>query len=87
MERPVMQAKVIEVVETRGLILAVLQLLSGDVAIGMILSDSANRWRVTGISTAPVSAWHAGRRGINLQSLDGRTAPAVGVKLAEVQNA
>jgi len=84
MERAVMQAKIIEVIETSGMILAVLQLVVGEPAIGMILSDSINRWRVSGISTMPAEAWHVGRRGVSLQPLDGTDAPAVGIELTEV---
>jgi len=75
------QVKVLEVVETQGLMLAALQLLSGDVDIGMVLSDSTNRWRISGISTVPAESWHAGRRGVNLQPLDQRIAPLVGAQL------
>jgi len=80
-----MQARVIEVVEMHRSVLAVLQLAAGDVAIGMIVGDAANRWRVVGISTVPADAWQAGRRGVSLQPLSGSAAPAVGAELSEME--
>ena len=72
----VMQTRVIKVMETHRSALAVLQRAAGDVAMGMIVGDAANRWRVLGISTIPADAWKAGRRGVSLQPLSGSAAPA-----------
>lgn len=76
-----MRAKVVEVIEAHGLILAVLELLADDVAVGMIIGDATNRWRVTGISTVPAHAWHTGRRGVNLRPLGERVLPMIGAEL------
>ena len=86
MEQALVRAYVLEIVEARGMILAVLQLVTGDVAIGMIISDSINRWRVAGLSTTPPEAWDAGKRGVSLQPLDGRVAPEIGAEMTEVQD-
>lgn len=85
MERTMTRANVIETVETQGMILAVLQLTSGDVALGMVLRDTGHKWRVAGISTSTAEAWQAGRRGVILQPLDASVAPAIGAELKELQ--
>jgi hypothetical protein len=77
------RVSVVEVVETRGLVLAVFQLLEGDVEIGTVLGDSTGRWRIEGISTASAAAWHEGRRGVKLQPLGQRSAPDIGAQLNE----
>jgi hypothetical protein len=68
-----------------GLMLVVFQLVSGEVAMDMILGDTTNRWRIAGISTAPADSWRAGRRGVSLQPLGDGAAPRVGSQLHEVE--
>jgi hypothetical protein len=85
MERTVTRVEVMEVVNTHRLMLAVFQLLSGEIAMGMILGDTTNRWRIAGISTVPAGSWRAGRRGVSLQPLGDGVAPRVGSQLHEVE--
>jgi hypothetical protein len=80
----VTRAKVVEIIETQGMILVALQLISGEVEIGMILSDSTNQWRIAGTSTSTAEAWRTGRRGVVLRPSTNNAPPTLGAELFDV---
>lgn len=84
MVEPVLtRSTVLHATETQGLVLVVLQLVAGEIVLGMVLGDDRHRWRVTGISTVPAEEWFSGRRGVALQALDSQRVPRTGAELRE----
>jgi hypothetical protein len=62
----------VEVLETSfasDLMLAAVQLITGDVREGMFIEteDKHERWEIKGLAFVPADAWQTGRRGLSLR--------------------
>lgn len=67
-----MSIEVIEVQVVGDRVIVVGQILSGEVAQGMVLeSDSNARYEITGVGFVPPEAHSAGRRALTLVQVDG----------------